>query len=60
MTTARPRIDSALMSDWGFHYIEDDLDDTWLDDWSGAGIAEIEAFLARHAAFLAYLDPDDS
>ena len=43
------------MSELGFHRIEDDLADTWLEDWAGAGLAEIEAFLGRHADFLRYL-----
>ena len=43
------------MSEFGFHRIEDDLADTWLEDWADAGHAEIEAFLARHAEFLQYL-----
>ena len=43
------------MSELGFHRIEDDIADTWLEDWAGAGLSEIEAFLARHADFLQYL-----
>jgi hypothetical protein len=59
---ARPRVgpDSGLMSERGLHFIEDDLEETWLEDWAGAGIAEVEAYLAKHAAFLSYLDSDDS
>ena len=44
------------MSERGFHSISDDLCDTWLEDWAGAGVAEIEAYLAKHAAFLAFLE----
>jgi hypothetical protein len=44
------------MSDLGLHRIERDLEVTWLEDWAGVGIAELEAYLAKHAAFLAYLD----
>ena len=43
------------MSERGFHRIEDDIAETWFEDWAGAGLAEIEAFLAKHAAFLRYL-----
>jgi hypothetical protein len=43
------------MSERGFHQIEDDIAETWLDDWAGAGLAEIEAFLAKHADFQRYL-----
>jgi hypothetical protein len=44
------------VSDRGLHSIADDLSETWLEDWIGAGIAEIEAYLAKHAAFLAFLE----
>jgi hypothetical protein len=43
------------MSELGFHRIEDDIADSWLEDWADAGLAEIEAFLAKHADFLQYL-----
>ena len=43
------------MSERGLHHIEDDLSDTWVEDWAGAGVAEIEALLAKHAAFLSFL-----
>jgi hypothetical protein len=44
------------MSERGLHRIEDDLSETWLEDWAGAGVGEIEGYLAKHAAFLAFLD----
>jgi hypothetical protein len=47
------------MSERGLHYIEDDLSETWIEDWAGAGVAEIEDLLARHAEFLSFLDPAD-
>jgi hypothetical protein len=47
---------SGPMSERGLHRIEDDLSETWLEDWAGAGVAEIEALLAKHAAFLRYLE----
>jgi hypothetical protein len=47
------------MSDRGLHSIEDDLSETWLEDWIGCGVAELEAYLAKHAAFLAFLDSQD-
>jgi hypothetical protein len=52
----RARADHAAMSERGFHHIADDLDDTWVEDWAGAGVAEIESYLAKHAAFNQYLD----
>jgi hypothetical protein len=48
------------MSERGLHYIEDDLSETWLEDWAGAGVAEIEAYLAKHAKFLNFLEAEES
>ncbi len=39
-----------------FHRIEDDLDEGWIESWAGAGIEAIEEYLAKHLAFLTYLD----
>jgi hypothetical protein len=47
------------MSDRGLHRIEADLEESWLEDWAGVGIAELESYLAKHAAFLAYLDGEN-
>jgi hypothetical protein len=44
------------VSERGLHRIEDDLAESWLEDWAGAGVAEIEDYLAKHAAFLAFLE----
>ena len=43
------------MSERGFHLIEDDIAETWVEDWAGAGVSEIEAYLAKHAEFLRFL-----
>jgi hypothetical protein len=40
----------------GLHYIEDDLSETWVEDWAGAGVAQIEDLLSKHAAFLSFLE----
>ena len=53
-------VDHAAMSERGLHRIEDDLSETWLEDWAGAGVAEIEDFLSKHAAFLSFLDTQES
>jgi len=55
MATPGVPVDYAPMSERGLHCIEDDLAETWLEDWVGAGVAEIEDFLAKHAAFLSFL-----
>ena len=47
------------MSERGLHFIEDDLAESWLEDWAGAGVGEIEDFLGKHAAFLAFLGDSD-
>jgi hypothetical protein len=38
------------------HKIEDDLETSWIDVWAAGGIREIEQYLAKHLAFLTYLD----
>jgi hypothetical protein len=49
--------DHLGMEDRGIlHRIEDDLEISWVDQWAAQGIDEIEAYLAKHLAFLAYLD----
>ena len=47
------------MSERGLHYVEDDLEESWLRDWAGVGIYELEAYLAKHAAFELYLAARD-
>ena len=45
------------MEDQGtFHRIEDDLSESWVEDWAEAGVEAIEEYLAKHLAFLHYLD----
>jgi hypothetical protein len=44
------------MSDRGFHRVEDELGEIWLAGWLESGIRQLEAYLEKHAAFLAYLD----
>jgi hypothetical protein len=56
MDSRTDRADHSFMSDRGFHRIEADLEESWLEDWAGVGIAELEAYLAKHAAFLTYLE----
>jgi hypothetical protein len=56
MAAIRHQVDHPRMSERGLHRIEDDLAETWLEDWAGAGVAEIEDFLSKHAAFLSFLE----
>ena len=60
MAGIRSGVDHGLMSERGLHRIEDDLAETWLEDWAGAGVAEIEDFLAKHAAFLRFIEAQDA
>ena len=38
------------------HRIEDDLSTTWIEDWAQGGVQAIETYLAKHLAFLSFLD----
>ncbi|HEY2325940.1 MAG TPA: hypothetical protein VGH52_00480 [Gaiellaceae bacterium] len=38
------------------HVIEDDLAVSWVEQWAREGVGEIEDYLAKHLAFLVYLD----
>ena len=40
----------------GLHLIQDDLSETWVEDWARAGVEAIQDYLAKHLAFLSYLD----
>ena len=51
--------DHLGMSDRGLHHIEDDLAETWVEDWAAVGLSEFEVLLAKHAAFLGYLDANE-
>lgn len=45
------------MNDHGIlHRIEDDLAEGWVENLASSGVDEIEAYLAKHLAFLTYLD----
>jgi hypothetical protein len=53
----RPEDDDRAMDDRGIlHRIDDDLSDTWIEDWAERGVREIEDYLAKHLAFLSFLD----
>jgi hypothetical protein len=48
------------MSERGFHRIEDDIAETWVEDWAGAGIGELEAYLAKQADFTRFVEGRDA
>jgi len=43
------------MSEHETHLMTVSVDAQWLDDWMAEGIAAFEAYLAKHAAFAAFL-----
>jgi hypothetical protein len=51
-----PIIDGKMELRGKLHRIEDDLSETWVTEWAGTGTEAIEAYLAKHLAFLTYLD----
>lgn len=45
------------MEDSGIlHCIENDLSETSVEDWAANGVRELEGYLAKHLAFLSFLD----
>ena len=50
----------CIVTEPTLHYIAHDLTETWVDDWAGHGLEDIEALLAKHAAFLSFLDDQDA
>ena len=42
------------MEEHGLHRIEDELGESWLEQ----GLAGLEAYLAKHAAFIDFLETD--
>jgi len=55
-TRPHGRDDPGVEERDALHRIEDDLADGWLEQWARSGVDEIEAYLAKHLAFLTYLD----
>lgn len=60
MAVVRSERNHLGMDERGLHRIQDELNDGWLEDWAGAGVAEIETYLAKHAAFLSYLETQEA
>ena len=49
--------DDPRMDDPGvLHRIEDDLSETWVEEFAAEGVQALEAYLAKHLAFLSFLD----
>jgi hypothetical protein len=57
MPPSAPDAIITAMDDRGIlHRIEDDLTDTWVEDLASDGVMSIETYLAKHLAFLTFLD----
>jgi hypothetical protein len=57
----RWQVDHAGMEDSGIlHCIQDDLSEQWVERWADGGVQAIETYLAKHLAFLSYLDLDEA
>jgi hypothetical protein len=52
-------VDNGGMDDRALHRIDECLSEDWVDSWAAGVIVEIEAYLAKHAAFDAYLGEHD-
>jgi len=53
----RRTVDHSAMADCGtLHLIERDLGDSWIEDLARDGVDAIERYLAKHLAFLTFLD----
>lgn len=53
----RSWVDDPRMDDPGvLHRIEDDLSETWIEEFAADGVHALEAYLAKHLAFLSFLD----
>jgi hypothetical protein len=54
-------VDDHAMDERGVLYcIEDDLAETWIEDFAANGVQALEAYLAKHLAFLSYLEDSPS
>ena len=51
-----PFVPIIFYMDSDLHRIEDEIGEGWLEHWLEAGLEKIETYLAKHAAFLAYLE----
>jgi hypothetical protein len=47
----------CAMDDRGLlHRIDEDLSGAWIEEWAESGVLAIENYLAKHLAFLSFLD----
>ncbi len=52
--------DSSPMNERGcLHRVDEDLAEGAVEEWAASGLLALEAYLAKHAAFLSFLDSRD-
>ena len=56
----RCQVDHLFMDRGILHQIEDDLSETWVEKWAEQGVRGLEDYLAKHLAFLSFLDVDEA
>jgi len=56
----RSRGDYRVMEERDWHRIEDDLSDGSFEEWASDGLRELEAYLAKYAAFVSFLAARDA
>ena len=47
------------MNDGGLHLIDEYLSEDWIEAWAGDVVSQVEEYLAKHAAFEAFLEGSD-
>jgi hypothetical protein len=57
--SATPADNRATLSEHGFHRIDDDLAEDWVESFAAAGLDEVEAYLRKHADFQTFLEGRD-
>jgi hypothetical protein len=56
----RPTDDHGRVEERPLHRVAEELGESWIERWVDEGLAEIESFLAKHAAFHAFLEEHDA
>jgi hypothetical protein len=57
--TGRLPIIPASLVEHGFHRIDDDLTEDWLETFVAEGLADVESYLRKHADFQSFLEDRD-
>ena len=56
----RWQVDHLRMERGILYRVEDDLSETWIAEWAEQGVRGLESYLAKHLAFLSFLDVDEA